>query len=38
MRRISLTGPESAGKSTLAAQLAAHYGTGFAPDFAREFL
>ena len=38
MRRISLTGPESAGKSTLAAQLAAHYGTGFAPEFAREYL
>ena len=38
MRRISLTGPESAGKSTLAAQLAAHYGTGFVPEFAREYL
>ena len=38
MRRISLTGPESAGKSTLAAQLAAHYGTAFAPEYAREYL
>ncbi|MEJ7661534.1 MAG: nicotinamide riboside transporter PnuC [Hymenobacter sp.] len=28
VQRISITGPESAGKSTLAAQLAAHYGTG----------
>ncbi|TDN39106.1 ATPase [Hymenobacter sp. UV11] len=38
MQRISLTGPESAGKSTLAAQLAAHYGTVFVPEFAREYL
>ena len=36
--RIALTGPESAGKSTLAAQLAAHYGTVFVPEFAREYL
>ena len=38
MLRVSLTGPESTGKSTLAAQLAAHYGTAFAPEFAREYL
>ena len=38
MLRVSLTGPESTGKSTLAAQLAAHYGTSFAPEFAREYL
>lgn len=38
MRRISLTGPESAGKSTLAAQLAAHYGTTFVPEYARHYL
>ena len=38
MRRISLTGPESAGKSTLAAQLAAHYGTAFVPEYARAYL
>ncbi|AMR28549.1 ATPase [Hymenobacter psoromatis] len=38
MQRISLTGPESAGKSTLAAQLAAHYGTVFVPEFARTYL
>ncbi|MBD2722924.1 aldose epimerase family protein [Hymenobacter armeniacus] len=38
MLRISLTGPESTGKSTLAAQLAAHYGTSFAPEYAREYL
>ena len=36
--RVSLTGPESTGKSTLAARLAAHYGTAFAPEFAREYL
>jgi NadR type nicotinamide-nucleotide adenylyltransferase len=36
--RISITGPESAGKSTLAAQLAAHYGTVFVPEYAREYL
>lgn len=38
MLRISLTGPESTGKTTLAAELAAHYGTSFAPEFAREYL
>ena len=38
MRRISLTGPESAGKSTLAAQLAAHYGTVCVPEYARQYL
>nr|GFC54219.1 hypothetical protein [Tanacetum cinerariifolium] len=36
--RISITGPESAGKSTLAAELAAHYGTVFVPEYAREYL
>ena len=36
--RVSLTGPESTGKTTLAARLAAHYGTTFAPEFAREYL
>jgi NadR type nicotinamide-nucleotide adenylyltransferase len=38
MRRISLTGPESAGKSSLAAQLAAHYGTAWVPEYARTYL
>ena len=38
MLRVSLTGPESTGKSALAARLAAHYGTSFAPEFAREYL
>lgn len=38
MLRVSLTGPESTGKTTLATQLAAHYGTTLAPEFAREYL
>jgi NadR type nicotinamide-nucleotide adenylyltransferase len=38
MQRISLTGPESAGKSTLAAQLAAHYRTAWVPEHARAYL
>ncbi|MDQ2793521.1 MAG: AAA family ATPase [Bacteroidota bacterium] len=38
MLRVSLTGPESTGKTTLANQLAAHYGTLYAPEFAREYL
>ncbi len=38
MQRISLTGPESAGKSSLAAQLAAHYSTTFVPEYARVYL
>lgn len=38
LRRISLTGPESTGKSTLAAQLAAHFGTTYAPEYARQYL
>ena len=38
MLRVSLTGPESTGKTTLATRLAAHYGTSFAPEFAREYL
>jgi NadR type nicotinamide-nucleotide adenylyltransferase len=36
--RVSLTGPESTGKTTLAEQLATHYNTRFAPEFAREYL
>jgi NadR type nicotinamide-nucleotide adenylyltransferase len=36
--RISITGPESAGKSTLAAELAAHYSTVFVPEYARAYL
>ncbi|NML67372.1 ATP-binding protein [Hymenobacter sp. RP-2-7] len=36
--KISLTGPESAGKSTLAAQLAAHYRAAWVPEYARAYL
>lgn len=35
--RIVLTGSESTGKTTLAAQLAAHYGTTWVPEFARGY-
>jgi NadR type nicotinamide-nucleotide adenylyltransferase len=37
LTRIVLTGSESTGKTTLAAQLAAHYHTEFVPEFVREF-
>ena len=36
--RIAITGPESTGKSSLAAELASHYNTVFAPEYAREYL
>ncbi|MDX5443015.1 MAG: ATP-binding protein [Hymenobacteraceae bacterium] len=38
MIRIAITGPESTGKSTLAAQLAAHYQTVWVPEFARGYI
>jgi nicotinamide riboside kinase len=38
MKKIVLTGPESSGKTTLAAQLAAHFGTVWVPEFARQYL
>jgi NadR type nicotinamide-nucleotide adenylyltransferase len=38
LKKIVLIGPESTGKSTLCAQLAAHYGTGWCPEYAREYL
>jgi NadR type nicotinamide-nucleotide adenylyltransferase len=37
-RKIVVIGPESTGKSTLCAQLAAHYHTAWCPEFAREYL
>ena len=38
MKKIVLTGPESSGKTTLAAQLAEHFGTAWVPEFARQYL
>lgn len=36
--RIALYGPESTGKTTLAQQLASHFETVWAPEFARDYL
>lgn len=38
MIKISITGPESTGKSWLAEQLAKHYSTSWVPEFARAYL
>lgn len=38
MIRISITGPESTGKSWLASQLADHYHTQWVPEYARRYL
>lgn len=38
LRRVVVFGPESTGKTTLAAQLARHYGTRWAPEYARPLL
>ena len=35
--RIAIVGPESTGKSTISAQLAAHYKTVWVPEYAREY-
>ncbi len=37
MKRICLHGPESVGKSRLAAQLAAHFGTAWVPEYGRTY-
>jgi NadR type nicotinamide-nucleotide adenylyltransferase len=37
LRRIVLTGSESVGKTTLAGQLASHYGVRFVPEFVRQY-
>ncbi|MEE4260976.1 MAG: ATP-binding protein [Bacteroidales bacterium] len=37
-KRISITGPESTGKSELAANLARHYKTVYVPEYSREYL
>jgi len=36
--RVVLFGPESTGKTTLSGQLARHYNTVWAPEFARDYL
>ena len=36
--KIGLVGPESTGKSTLAAALAEHYGTAWIPEYARAYV
>jgi len=38
VKRISITGPESTGKSKLAQQLADYFNTRFVPEIAREYL
>lgn len=38
MKRISITGPESTGKSVLAKQLAEYFSTCYVPEIAREYL
>ncbi len=38
IKRISITGPESTGKTTLAEKLAAHYKTIFVPDYSRAYI
>ncbi len=38
MKKIVIIGPESTGKSTLCAQLAAHYKTVWCPEAARKYL
>lgn len=38
MIKIAITGPESSGKSQLAAQLSSHFSEPFAPEYAREYL
>ncbi|MCC9165947.1 AAA family ATPase [Pontibacter harenae] len=38
MLKVAITGPESTGKSTLSASLAAHYNTVWVPEFARTYV
>lgn len=37
LKKIAVVGPESTGKSTLAAYLAVHYQTVWVPEYAREY-
>jgi NadR type nicotinamide-nucleotide adenylyltransferase len=38
LKKITVIGPESTGKSTLCEQLAAHYETLWCPEYARDYL
>jgi NadR type nicotinamide-nucleotide adenylyltransferase len=38
MIKVAIVGPEASGKTALANQLAEHFNTSFAPEFAREYL
>jgi len=38
IKRIAITGPECTGKTTLATQLASHFGTTWVREYARAFL
>jgi len=38
LKKVSITGPESTGKSLLAEGLAKHYNTSYVPEYAREHL
>ena len=38
IKKIVIIGPESTGKSTLCEGLAAHFGTDWVPEYAREYL
>jgi len=38
LKKIVIIGPESTGKSTLCARLAAHFNTNWCPEYAREYL
>jgi NadR type nicotinamide-nucleotide adenylyltransferase len=38
MLKVSITGPESTGKSTLSEQLAQHYNTLWVPEYARSYI
>lgn len=37
IKKIAVVGPESTGKSTISAELAAHYDTVWVPEYAREY-
>jgi NadR type nicotinamide-nucleotide adenylyltransferase len=37
IRRVVVTGSECTGKTTLARELAAHFGTSWSPEYAREY-